>query len=797
MKRKNKKLLTLLLAGTLCTATVGAAMLSDGKKAAADDVTYTLSEVFGSEGADVSAKKVVETDTAETTAFTFADGENVRLKKSLALKWFEGKNDAKYLTVKFAFADLNFKSMAFEVESISAWATEQEKTKNSLVFTNETDGVYAVVLNDGETLEKVNAARKVKVEVAAGTEMQFSLTEATDAEDGEFEVLVTAGSAAAVNVGTFTNVGANHSKYEYDKMHPLTVVADVETADAETTLYLDEINGQRFDNITTDSESKKVVKDTAAPVLIVNEDLNGFYLGAAYSLNYEVVDVLQDSVTAEGKYYQYNPKDAKPIYEDANGNPKKISTSVYFYDTTYEKDGKQTSVYEQEKMEYVSILYTVSDAAHNTAETKKTYDLSWYALSTVEKEQGEGATAVKTDFIKLDRSTQGATYKIIDKTNGTNEKTANYDSQVAAYQKLVNEAAKDVYAGSNSSIKFPSLAWLFDDDNGYRNLKFTICYMTPESSSSTSSLNYDGLKLDTSAEGLYKFKVFATDKASNKMQYYLDGELVDVNSSNIWDIEEIPEFVFEIENRGLKIEDDSVADRTDTEILDEKYTLTDITVVGASSLKENYALYKLDLSKYNNSLEAGKAQITESVLSGISYESLQSAVAGKLASVTDKNYMKVYYEVYVSLVAAAVDGSVEAVAACFTEIKEHNALITEEDVEEWEAYNKYEWKPTEQTFKSVEEGEYLILADFWEADLPLQRAAAYKLVVVDSEADSIKGESNWLKQNLVSVILFSIAGVMLIFIIILLLIKPSDETLEDVDAKATEKKSGAKKNKDK
>jgi nicotinamide riboside transporter PnuC len=62
------------------------------------------------------------------------------------------------------------------------------------------------------------------------------------------------------------------------------------------------------------------------------------------------------------------------------------------------------------------------------------------------------------------------------------------------------------------------------------------------------------------------------------------------------------------------------------------------------------------------------------------------------------------------------------------------------------------------------------------------------VVIVESEADYIKGETEWLKNNIVSVILFAVAGVMLILIIILLLVKPSDETLDDVDKKAKAKK---------
>ena len=71
--------------------------------------------------------------------------------------------------------------------------------------------------------------------------------------------------------------------------------------------------------------------------------------------------------------------------------------------------------------------------------------------------------------------------------------------------------------------------------------------------------------------------------------------------------------------------------------------------------------------------------------------------------------------------------------------------------------------------------------------LNVNDAVAYKLITVESEAATIKGETDWLKNNVVSVVLFSIAGVMLILIIILLLVKPSDETLEDVDEKVANK----------
>ena len=73
-----------------------------------------------------------------------------------------------------------------------------------------------------------------------------------------------------------------------------------------------------------------------------------------------------------------------------------------------------------------------------------------------------------------------------------------------------------------------------------------------------------------------------------------------------------------------------------------------------------------------------------------------------------------------------------------------------------------------------------------------EKAAAYQAVSVNAKEDTIKGETQWLKNNIVSVVLFSIAAVMLILIIILLVVKPSDETLEDVENGKKKKKKSKK-----
>ena len=796
MKRNNKKLITLLLAGTLGVAAAGVATL-DKKVASAADVTYALSNVFASsDGVVIDAGTLVD---KQTTKFTFdKDSTAVRYRNDLAFAWYEGKNDAKYFNMEFAFADLDFETYAFAIESKSAWATEDEKVTNTVYFANREGVVSVAVLNDGEEFVKEDkpaegnnpAVEKtptvtLTTPIAANETVKLSLKKGT--EDGEFEVCVN-----EQNVGSFTNVGSNWSEYLYDddyekRMFPLQFIGDVvdvatgETAKT-TSIFLKSLNGQSFDNV---ADGK--VTDNAVPVLVVDEELNGFELGDSFSLDYKQIDVLQESLSTETKnYYQFNPTHAAPNYDATISG---TGSSLYFMDTVYEENGVKKSVYQESIQgnpagyEYVSIKFTLGDNAH-TGDEKKEYDLSWYANPAAIVSLTQGTETPKTtDFIKLYISEERPTYKLFVKNDVTNKNDIpdqeRYDKEIAAYQKLVTKAAKDKYV--DEAVNFESMAWLFQDDNGYRNLKFTISYKTPSSDSpkSTSGLTYSKLKLTPTEEGTYEFKVFATDLANNKMEYYnKDGELVEVSTLNVWDIEEIPSFKFTIENQGVKVKEaTSASSRKVSKTLDDTYTFSDATVYGAANKGSEFSLYKLtDITDYNE-------------YTGVTYAALKEEADKLIAEKREANETVDYAELYIQ--AYANKTGIER--AKFVAIAEKNDLITVED-EEWESSdNKYEFNATSGSFKVVEEGGYLLLATYWNKELPLERAAAYKVVSVASEADSVEGDSNWLKNNLVSVILFSVAGLMLILIIILLFVKPSNETLEDVDKKAKKDKKNEEK----
>lgn len=785
MKRNNKKLITLLLAGTLGVAAAGVATL-DKKVASAADATYALSDVFASsDGAIIGAAALSE---KQTTKFTFdKDSTSIRYRRNLAFAWYEGKDDAKYFNMEFAFADLDFETYAFAVESKSAWATEDEKVTNTVYFANREGVVSVAVLNDGEEFVKADkpaegnnpAVSKTETvalttAIAANETVTLSLKKGTD--DGEFEVYVN-----EQYIDSFTNVGSNWSEYVYeneyaDRMFPLQFIGDVVDVAAgqeakTTSLFLQSINGQSFDNVADEK-----VTDNAAPVLVVDEELNGFELGRSFSLDYKQIDVLQESLPTETKkYYQFNPTHSAPNYDKTISG---TGSSLYFMDTVYEEGGVEKSVYREYGEEYVSIQFVLGDSAH-TGSDRKTYDLSWYANAGAIVPLTQGTEEPKTtDFIKIYIGEESPTYKLF-AVNDTESKNdipdqARYDEEKKAYQDKVTKAAEGKYV--DEVVNFPSMEWLFKDDNGYRNLKFTISYKTPSSDAakSSSGLSYSKLQLTPTEVGTYEFKVFATDGAGNTMQYYdKDGKLVDVTTSTVWDIKEIPSFTFTIENQGIKVKEaTSASSRKVSKTLDDTYTFSGATVYGATNKGSEFNLYKLeDISDY------GK-------YTAVTYEDLKEEadklIAEKRAAGEAVDYTELYIQAYAN--KAGVE------RAKFVAIAEKNDLITEDD-EEWESGdNKYEFNATSGSFKAVEEGGYLLLATYWNKELTSERAAAYKVVSVASEADSVEGDSNWLKNNLVSVILFSVAGLMLILIIILLFVKPSKETLEDVDKKAKKAK---------
>ena len=756
MKRQNKKLLTLMLTGALCASMIGggATMVATADEATTAAYSQTLTNVF------TSGKDLIGVE-AKTAKFSFTKDSEVKYTRDLAWKWFT-EDGAQYLNFEFE-AGGKYTDISFVFETTPAQAVEGDKAINTIKFYKE--GKVAVFSGEEEP-ENV-----VKNDVALTGSVKVALT--AGANYGEFAVLVD-----GEEKGTFTNVGANYA--DHGEVNTMVIKATpVEETENPYVLFKN-LNGQSFNKI----EEGMKVNDDAAPVLVVNQDVSGFLLGTAFSLDYAKVDVLQASGLSETKqYYQYNPTDTEIKMNT-------LSTSTYFMDTAYQKDQTWTSVYAENGEEYVNIRFTLKDGSKAGAESYE-YDLSWYVTDAENNTEvftvGTGEKADERAYIILDRNEEGPQYKNI--TADANEKKNVAGAQLAglveAYQKKLEENASEIYAGSNAEIQLPALDWFITDNNGYNTLLFTISYRTPTSTSPSNSSNkkYNALEIPTTSEGDYEFKVFATDAAGNPMQYYLDGELVKVTTDNVWDIEEIPSFTFEVDNKGIKTADGEDGDTLDSKILEESYTMTEVKILGASDLQSAHTLFKFNEDFYN-ALPIGSAKkISEIKFADLNKEADALLVGKELNAETD--YMAVYKQAFLKLLAEKLGKTEADVANCLEEIDVYDSTITEDDEEAWEASdNKYNWSASSRRFTAAETGLYLILADYWDEDLSLvDRVPAYQLIEVQDEKDVIKGASEWLENNLVSIILFSISGVLAIAIIVLLFVKPSKETLEDVDKK--------------
>ncbi len=808
MKRKKLTAITLMLAAVAATSVVGGIRLSGNIQAsAASDTSRTMDTIFGAtQTNDLIAEEVTEgTAQKKVTAFKLSNNEKVWLKRNLAFSWYEAdsadanKGVAKHFNTTFAFKDFNFKEVTILMQSSSAWATEDDTTSNEVVI--------APTANANELSVKINDGEAQTLAYTLGSKLTLELIPTDEDNDdnyGKMSVKLTNEATDAAINGTFENIGGRYAEFSLNSMHPLEfgVETDAEGATTkETTILFYSLNGQEF-YLNEDTR----IEDTIAPAFVVNQDIDGFLLGTAFSLDYQVIDVLQDSAmpTVKVKYYQYDPTVTEEKFEEAT-----ISsfTSHNFFHTVYQNGGKSTSVYDEiAKLygtgeEYVAIRFVVGDSTFS-GDSAAIYDLAWY-LKTSKTITIDETTAAATglrssalQYVPINKNTSGPTYKLFKAPTDTsteNEKIdeTKYQEYVDGYNAKLADAAEDVYAGSNSYIYLPSLKWLFEDNNGYNGLKMTISYKTETSSSpSTTSVTPSTAKIPVSQEGKYEFKIFASDSAGNPMQCYYEGKLVDVTSSNIWDIEDIPSFKFEIKNRGLKLSNSYAAEssRKESKVKDASYSFSDFKIVGATELREAYALYKVgSFEAYNNTVQDSQA-LKKADLSSIKYEDIATKL-GSVITAEDGDYFKVYLNAYATLLAESK--GVTPTAEQLKLITDQFERIGEQGdrVNGSEEHDAYEWNATSQSFKTVEEGEYFILADYYEGAAPTYRAVAYKVVVVESTTAILEGETDWLKNNQTSVILFAIAGVLLIAILILLLVKPSNESLEDIEEKEKAKKA--------
>ena len=780
-----------LIAALLITLAAAFGATFTGRMPASAEITpvdYSPGSIFASGG--VAGTVGASEGDESYVQFTFRDGGKVYFRRDLAYKWFTADTEAdstlanpgraNYLSMEFTLPSLDFETFTISFESAEESVTEEEKAVNDILFRMNGETLQ-VAIRDADHRDAENDELTWS-DLATGESAEISLSFAEGVNIGEFAVSITCGGTTVE--GALTNIGGNYAEYRSSSSSspntPITfsmTMPEDAASDAKVGVYMRSLNGQRF---LLDEDGQ--VRDDTAPVLAVSEDVYAFTLGQRYSFtSYEAIDVCRDSVTVTRQYYMAKATENgyEIADESATGTDSAyatLSTSTTFFMPTADNETVTD--------EYVSVRFSLDDnRKREEADILNEYVyLTWYAadtsaeggiVQTLTSSDEEDATS--QDFIIVTADEKEGPYYVgltADEETGTNVVTEEFENAVAAYQTAVNEAAAEAGAGEGAYLNLPSLRGLIASDYAdYRNLDFTIYYWhesaeVGSSPSSTSTLDYNGLRFEVAQEGLYTFRIVATDSSSNAMQLYdRNGELVSLSSSNVgYDddgedflVADIPTFTAYIDYDGATIEDPGSQDYG---YRDRSYSIDDFEVIALEGYASDYTLYYIDEDRLaDDQLTDGQA--------GFTY-----------ADCVDRAY-----ELFFAENAPYANAVVE--------INVYNSDVTEDDDEWDDTDNAYHWNPDSSlSFTPQRSGIYLV--NLTVTETTGATVSSYMAIEVRNPVDIIPGVSEWLQNNTASVVLFAISGVLLIAIIVLCVIKPSDKNVEEVDI---EKLKGKKKSK--
>ena len=729
---------------------------------------------------------------------------SVEYHKDLALKWYlpfnedvqEGDTEGTYTTDRagealyfnmvFSLPEANFETFTITFSSAEENVTKEGKSVNELIFKKSGNSVYAYLKDsvlqeeykDKEGDADYAPAESEKVTIDLTKDIVLALSE-EGCGAGEFALTLN-GQPLGTEHTKLTNVGGYFMEYRTSGTAnvPLTFKADMpENAQKPQKVLMKELNHQSLE-VTGGTPEKEgsatkveddgtvlyaggTVKDNAPPALVINQKVYAFTLGQRYDLDYEVMDVCDDSLSVSRYYYmakKVEGKYVKPVLREQQNKEsgyQTLSTNTYFLP-------RQES---SEETEYVSIRFTIDDD-RDGATSRLFYYLDWYTDPDANVVETLGEDSEAFNYIRIDREKTAPYYTIIDtKSESANVKSENYDALVKDYQDELDRVAANASAGDGAYFYLPSLRDLIKSDCAdYRNLRFSIYYYKPgvaegSSASSETSLRYNNLRFEIEAPGTYKFRVMAADAAGNTMEMYIDEgdgrmKLETLSSSNIWDVEEIPDFTVDIGYTGPVIED---MESQSLGYRGTSYSISSFDIIAYGNSTREYTLYYLDAAK-----------VKDAGLTALTYDDLVNDAEKYL---TDEKYQD-----------------------CFVEIRKYNSSITEDDREAWDRTdNAYNWNPgtTPGSFTPQRSGYYVVKLTLTDALLADTVKTAYESIDIRNPVDVTPGQIDWLQNNVTSVVLFAISAVLAVVIVVLFVVKPPEKNVEEVDL---EKLKGKKKN---
>lgn len=777
-----------------------------------------------------------ETEEHYYTLFKIGKDETVSYRKSLAYMWYSGSEhldddgnptgeyEQYYFDMTIGFDKLNFEKFIIEFQSQQYLASEDDITKNYLVFApNATqEGLLdiAAVRDIEESVESypvsVNAADNERIEISF---CEFRSGEVTISINGEPSALY------------FENVYFPYAGYVSSgdsACTPLTFSAQfadgATAAEGEDELTADmklyELNGQSFELFAHDGDGVyNDAMDDAPPVICFTRTPSYVKFGSAVDFDYQVIDVLATSPRATACFYvlsgdQYKATDFNYMQteydeteDDDGGSESEGEGEGEEGETVYENpfikitSGSDIRVIRDEntfvpsdflksKTDYtvyglIKVYYEITDVTGSSAKTDKVF-ADWYAkkdaivnVFDLKKETVDDAAKKNTgNFLRIMDGKDGVTYAAVSDTNLTKYKET-INAIEASYQAKIDAAIGELedgklYAGGESKFYLPEfnlLASTATDSNSgdkyctLQDYKYSI-YYKGNTTGTNLSLDYNELSIPLNdADATYRFTIFVTDEFNNPMRYpdtTSNGAFIwkEITTDDIWDedfYDLLPFFEFDVSYKK--------ATAKNPESLSVAYVGTSYSGVSfdiKDSAKTSTATYNLYIFDRN----AAFADLGE-----IDYDEFV------------ENYEKLFTNTYADGVNTR---------KYFTTVKP-SADLKESDAN-YDEFKAINWNSTNVSF-TPQSAEDFYVVRLTLTDNRSQLSDTYFATVRASiQANSLKGETEWLQNNIVSVVLLSVAGVLFIAFIILLVVKPKDKgDIDEIYEK--EKKKGEKKSK--
>ena len=739
MEKKNIRTITVLALAVAFVLAIVAMSLTFFTAGAESTVSATSVFTTTGSASSLSDKGVLTYSMGDSEG-----GDAVTYRRNLALKWYSVDEDSaegavagevQYLSLTLGFTEVNFTEFKVALESSQLSMDKAGKTTNELTFAPDGAGGLKVSVNGTESAVTVAAADLGEVVISLGEK-------AGEEGSGTFAVSVNGAEA-----GKFANIGKNYAKYSSaTSTTPLTPLTFTVQSENAVEFAIAQLNGQSF---ALNEDGK--ITDNTPPVLVIDSEIKRFVLGSTFSFETVSIDVCSSSVTST-KYYLANAQASDVVLKDGKVDTEAYtlwsSSSKYFFDNDFEDtDGNVPDELS------VSVAVNLSDGNSNSAVAL----VEWY---------GAYATAYGIPVVRPENTADRPVTSFYDITYDADGTTvtdvAENAADVGAYRAAVTAATKDeegeqIRVGSGAYYYIPSLkAYISDATCGYTDMEFVVYYRTGSSSTSSSTYDYDGLKIEVSKEGTYQFCVVPKNSSGKAMLgVFEDGNgyrEAEITSENVWEALNVATFSFEVTYYGPSVE--APTGEPDIGYVDVTYTFDSFETMATSNSREQYTLYVLNL---NSGVEMTLAEVRK------------AETDGKIA-------------------ADAEGASADGMVGYWTKIEAYDSELEAE-----EGDNAYNWNPTSSlTFVPQSIGFYKVVMQVADGNYPV--ASASQIVNISADADIVPGITQWLSNNWMSVLFLCVGGACLIAIVVILLVKPKSKAPAAAEGEAKESIKDKRKN---